>query len=251
MKAGRKFMDLHLPKFVRAVFSTSGCPAQQELAAYADHQWIGPRRHWIERHLVSCDTCVQQVAFLVRTAQQGEPVPSDLMNKAFALAKQEVRHAYPIWKLALPGAFVLLLLSIVSWRLIEHKGAPTHFATETPAPTQTAVVAHNVTPAPRSQEVFRGNDSVESPFLFPTPNQRVDASKLVFRWKPVRRANLYDIEVVTDDGSVIWAERVKASSAVLPSDIHLVKEASYFVRLRIHMVYGSVEVTKAVAFIAE
>jgi hypothetical protein len=241
-------MDLHLPKSVRAVFSTSDCPAQQELAAYADQQLIGPRRHSIERHLVSCDTCVQQVAYLVRTAQQGEPVPVDLINKAFALAKQDIHYGYPIWKLALSGAFAILLLVAVSWRFIEHKGAPT---SETPAPTQTAVVAHNVTPAPNSHEVFRGNDTVESPFLFPSPNQRVDARKLVFRWKPVRRANLYDIEVVTDDGSVIWAERVKASSAALPSDIHLVKEASYFVRLRIHMVYGSVEATKAVGFIAE
>ena len=244
-------MDLHLPKFVRAVFSTSGCPAQQELAAYADHQLIGPPRHTIERHLVSCDTCVQQVAFLVRTAPQSESVPAELMNKAFALAKQEVQYAYPIWKLALSGAFAVILLSIVSWRLIEHKGGHPNFATEAPPPAQIGVVAHNVTPAPKSQEMFRGNDSVESPFLFPSPNQRVDATKLVFRWKPVRRANLYDIEVVTDDGSVIWAEKVKASFAALPSDIHLAKEASYFVRLRVHTVYGSVEVTKAIGFIAE
>jgi hypothetical protein len=244
-------MDLHLPKSVRAVFSTSDCPAQQELAAYADHLLIGPRRHTMERHLVSCDSCIQQVAFLVGTSQHGESVPPELMNKAFALAEPEAQHAYPIWKLALSGAFVLILLSVVGWRLIEHKGGHPNFASETLAPAQIAVVAHDVSPAPKSQEMFRGNDSVDSPFLFPSPNQRVDASKLVFRWKPVRRANLYDIEVVTDDGSVIWAERVKASSAALPRDIHLVKEASYYVRLRIHMVYGSVEVTKAVGFIAE
>jgi hypothetical protein len=244
-------MDLHLPKSVRAVFSPGDCPSQQEIAAYADHRLIGPQRHAIEHHLVGCNTCVQQVAFLIRTTQQEAPVPAELMNKAFAVAKQEVRQVYPVWKLAMSAAFLILLLTVVSWRLIKHKRAPNNFATETPAPAQTAVVAHNVTPAPKDQEVFRGNDSVESPFLFPSPNQRVDASKLVFRWKPVRRANLYDIEVVTDDGSVIWAERVTASSAALPSEIHLVKEASYFVRLRIHMVYGSVEVTKAVAFIAE
>src|SRR5438270_5812844 len=112
-------MDLHLPKSVRRLLRRK-CAAQQELAAYADRHLIGPRRQVIERHLAACDACLQQVAFLVRTtAQPAEAIPTALMHGALALAKQEVRQAYPAWKLALSGAFGILLLCLVSWRFVE------------------------------------------------------------------------------------------------------------------------------------
>jgi hypothetical protein len=99
--------------------------------------------------------------------------------------------------------------------------------------------------------VLRGHDSAESLFLFPSPKQRVNATKLIFRWTPVRHASLYELELVTDDGSVVWTDKVKSPSAALPSNIHLVKNRAYFVRLRVHTTQGSVEVTKAIEFIAE
>jgi len=244
-------MDLRTSRFTRRFFGRSDCPSQQELAGYADRQLIGLQRHAVERHLSSCDACVQQVAFLVRTAQMdGEPVPPELMRSAVALPKQGITQSYPIWKLAVSGAFAILLLGVVGWKVFQHRPEANR-ATENALSSQTVAVAGNhATPLPHDT-LARGNESSESPFLFPSPKQRVDAANLIFRWSPVHGARLYEIQLVTDDGSPVWTENVKSSQAALPSRIHLAKGATYFVRLRIHTARGSVDVTKAVEFIVE
>lgn len=251
MKLKEDAMDLR-PQFIHRWFARNACPPQQELAGYADRQLMGTRRLAVERHLASCDACTEQVAFLVRTAQmQGEQVPAELMNKALATAKREIRKEYPVWKPALSGAFGVVILSLVGWYLVQHRSPHDATANDKVVTSQSSDVAETHLPQSTPDDLVRGNDSPESPFLFPASKQRVDATNLTFRWKTVAGATAYEIELLTDDGSVIWAEKVKSPPIALPRNVHLAKGATYFVRLRTHHSRGSIEVSKVIEFIAE
>ena len=245
-------LDMRTPRLFLRLFARSRCPAQQELAAYADHLLIGSQRHAVERHLAGCGACVRQVAFLVRTApMQGEPVPAELMHRASALGKREIRRAYPVWRLAAAGALGLVLLGIVGWRIAGHRSVSTIISTQKSATSNEVTVAENRTAPSLKDQLVRGNEHSDSPFLFPAAKQRVNTAGLAFRWKDIPGATFYEIELVTDDGSVIWSKKVMSSSVALPSSVHLVKGATYFVRLRIHNARHSVEVSKAVEFITQ
>src|SRR5215467_10968326 len=44
------------------------CPDEHQLAAYVDQQLIGAERERVESHLAKCDSCLQQVGFLVKNS---------------------------------------------------------------------------------------------------------------------------------------------------------------------------------------
>ena len=249
-------MNLHLPKSVRKLFHPADCPDEQQLAAYADRQLIGDERHAVERHLAKCDTCAEQVGFLVSAVPgQLEPVPDELLRKAVALGKREGKGAFASWKPIGVGAFALLLLVAgLSWQLIENRSVRNGAFSKGSTPEQPPVVAQNHLSNPKSspdRDEVRGSGDAESRFLSPLPGSVVAPASLVFRWKPVTDAQFYEVELVSDDGSVIWEQRAQSASVPLPTSVHLVKGKTYFVRLRVHSVRGSVEQTRALGFIVE
>jgi anti-sigma factor RsiW len=237
------------------MFYSSDCPDEQRLAEYADRQLIGDERHAVERHLATCDTCAEQVAFLVSVPAQNEPVPYELLRKALALGKAQGKGAFATWKPVAVGAFALLLLvAVLSWRIIEPQAVRKGASSETTILKQSPFVAQNQVSSPTplpDHDAVRGSSSADARFLFPLPGSVVDPATLVFRWKPVTDAQFYEVELVSDDGSVIWQQRVQSASTPLPTSVHLIKGKTYFVRLRVHSVRGSVEQTKAVGFIIE
>jgi hypothetical protein len=247
-------MNLYLLKSVRRLFYSSDCPDEQRLAEYADRQLIGDERHAVERHLATCDKCVEQVAFLVSAApEQRELVPDEVLHKAFALGKTPSTGTFATWRLARASALALLVVAALSWQLIEHRGVSKGTASETTSSKQPALVAQNqasTTIAVPDHNEVRGSARSESLLLSPLPGTVVDPATLVFRWKPVTYARFYEVELVSDDGSVIWQQRAQSSPISLPPSVHLMRGGTYFVRLRVHDVRGSMEQTRAVWFTA-
>jgi len=249
-------MNVSLLKFVRRLFDTPDCPAEQQLAEYADRQLIGDERHAVEGHLAQCDTCAEQVAFLVRAVPaQLEPVPDELLRKAVALGKTRGKGGFATWRPVGVGALALLLLvAVVSWQLIDNRSVRKENFSKGPTPEQPAVVAQNHVPNPKASpdhNEVRGSAGAESRFFSPLPGNVVDPTTLVFRWKPFADVQFYEVELVSDDGTVIWQQRAQSASVPLPTSVHLAKGKNYFVRLRVHSVRGSVEQTRAVGFIVE
>jgi len=241
-------------KSVRRLLTSNVCPDEQALAAYSDRQLIGTERHAIEHHLSNCDACAGQVAFLVKTADVVQyQVPEDLMVSAVRMGKPQPKRKAPSWRLA--GASALVLIVAISIA-VEY---PKHQTSTRPDPVvsapNTVAESHpeeNTPGPPIASPELRGSgvDSSASPFLFPVPNQTVDVKSVVFLWKKFDGAELYEIELLTDDGSYIWGQKVSAASVALPKSVHLVKGQSYFVKLKIHTQHGSVEQPRALRFIA-
>lgn len=227
------------------------CPTEQQLAEYADQQSIGADRHRIERHLANCDRCLKQVGFLVRNAAgQTQPVPEELFKRAERLGNPPARSTrLPLgWATVATGALAAMVAVFVLTNRSDKPEARGRF-NETAAPSQPGKSA----PAQKMTEhgTVRGADSPAAPLiLYPQEGQTARTAGLTFRWATAGGATFYELQVLSDDGDVIWETRSKSTAAELPGGVHLVKGRAYYVRLRIHTDHGTVEDTKAVSFIA-
>jgi len=241
-----------LPNSLRELLTGAACPNEQALAAYADHQLIGTERHAVEHHLSTCDPCTAQVAFLVRSnAMDADPVPDVLVAKALRFGRQQSSRTAASWSMVGAGAFVLFIgisLAVQHSNRGRSEKAATEVATLTPPSQHHSDKATSETDTRHPE--LRGSEPIQSPFLFPTPNQQVDSANLDFRWKEFAGAESYEIELLSDDGTYLWGKKVSTPTASLPKSIHLIKGRTYFLKLSIHDTHGSIEQTKAIGFVA-
>jgi hypothetical protein len=239
-----------VPQSIKRLFRVKSCPSEQQLAAYADQQLIGDERNLIERHLTTCDACLRQVGFLVRTASMPpEQTPDDFLRSAMNFGSKGApvkRYAWQ-WLAVASAAMVMLAVTRVEiWRGPRSPATPSSVTTE----VNSALQVRPTTPLQqdRDDQVRGGQEPSDSILISPKPDEKINASNLEFRWKPRGDASLYEIEVVSDGGDVIWQQRSHASSLKLPAHIRLEKGKTYYVWIRIHLARGSVEQSKAVRF---
>jgi hypothetical protein len=245
-------MKQNLFKSVQRFLRGTSCPTALQIAAYADCQLIGPERHRVERHIADCDTCGEMIAFLVKS--EPRPIgalPESLLREANAFGHPARNRLLPNWKIASAGAFALLFAIALISRLIDREQIH-RSPIQTPSPsTQIAAnTERGPLAAPRSNPQTRGGAESQSPFLSPLPGEEVDASNLVFRWIADNLAGTYEVQVLTDEGSVAWEGKARTSSLALPKTVKLSKGGTYFVRLKIHTRNGAIVQTKPVKFIA-
>lgn len=229
------------------------CPTEQQLAEYADQQSIGADRQVIELHLVGCDRCLRQLGFLVRNSG-AEPanVPEELLQRAQRLGGRKPRGLFFPWGWATvaTGALAGLLVIFMIGGRPGQKVAPTQVRGNSAIVSQpTAPV---ILPPAGETSADRGTSAgtAQQLLLFPQAGQTVAAGDLTFRWNGAANANFYELQVLSDDGDVIWETHTRSSSAKLPASVHLLKSRTYYVRLRIHGSQDKIEESKTVPFIA-
>lgn len=71
------------------------CANESQLAAYVDGALDALARMTLEKHLADCESCLEQVSFLVRSSNWTESpdVPSWLITKAKALVSKNRRDS--------------------------------------------------------------------------------------------------------------------------------------------------------------
>lgn len=226
------------------------CPHEQQLAAYVDQQLIGKERERVESHLAKCDSCLEQVGFLIK--QSRLPVgaaPSSLVQRAKKLENAVHEHAPFRWEwVSVAAASAVIALGLLLWREVGHniKGPSTIIATA-PQPLAPAV------PATRETEADTAVRSVSPPaslplVLSPQPGAIVHASDFTIRWEAVPNALAYEVRVVTADGDLVWHRRVHQNSVVPPKQT-LRPGLKYFVWVRAWLANGVTHQSAAVEFI--
>jgi hypothetical protein len=236
-------------------FSSRRCLSEQDLAAYADQQLIGTERVRVERHITTCDACLAQVAFLVRSATTDpNETPSFLFTKAAALGKVKSQSSGFRWHwAAAAGALAVIVIAALQSNVAPSQPSPAVAEKETrSSPTIVAdatrtkplqSLADESTVRGRSREVAWGLSS-------PKAGETVDAANLQFRWEPRSGAASYELKVVSEDGNVLWEQRTESTSAKMPASVHLVKGKTYYVWLSVHTASGQIDRAKAVEFVA-
>jgi|SRR5579859_597586 len=226
------------------------CPDEQQLAAYVDQQLIGAERERVESHLAKCDSCLQQVGFLVK--QSGNPVesaPPSLVHRAMDRDTGEYDNAPFGWKwVGLALATLVMVMGLLVWR-----EAPTNIQQNStiiataPQPSGPAIPATVKSDAETAVRSVTPPDS-QPLVLSPQPGATVHDSDLKIRWEPVPHAAAYEVFVVTADGDLVWRKRVHDDSVTPPKQM-LRRGLKYFVWVRAWLADGKTEQSPTVPFI--
>lgn len=224
------------------------CPDEHGLAAYADQQLIGAERERVESHLSKCDSCLQQVAFLIRHAQAAASVPPRFLVRARQLESGAQRSRPVVWQWAgVAAVLAVVAVSATLWRgQLNHPLDPP--VRVVAAGRQAADIPSN--PSPETETSVRGGSrGVSLPLvLSPRAGATVHPSDFIIRWQPMPGAVAYEVRVVTADGTLVWHKRVQ-EALVRPPAQTLRPGKKYFVWVRALLSDGETQRSTAVSFI--
>jgi hypothetical protein len=242
---------MHTPFFrsIRKWLGARPCPTEQLLAAYADRQLIGEERHTVEHHLADCPRCAEQVAFLARGVPSADSeVPPRFLKQALAFGRPRPSRQIPSWALIGSAATAALLLIFSTMQHSRHREVAA-----TPVPTIAPLSATQ----PRtgindagSAVQLRGSEDRQPSFIYPVAGQKNVTTPIIVRWSPSDQAESYEVELLSDSGTLLWSTRVSSLQAALPRNVHLSVGRTYYLRLSIHQKSGSTQRTKAIRFVA-
>jgi hypothetical protein len=247
------------------------CPDEALLSAYVDHGISDEKREKVEAHLADCDVCLGQVAVLAsQPADLAAPVVPGAVARARDLVGLPPSPWRPLilrWGTALAcvaGVAVAAALVLRTPQAPPTAPAP-DAATAVPAqpaaepagpPAVTAPQVESRTPkaepttaSPSPRTVRRSTSAALTlAVLFPADNATLVRQDLEFRWQPVPGSVYYEINVVTDDGTVVWHTRVEGTSTRLPDGTKLDTGAKYFIWVKAFLTGGETVRSAAVAF---
>ena len=228
------------------------CPDEYQLAAYVDQQLIGAERERVESHLAKCNSCLQQVGFLIKEF----PVtllaaPPSLLHSARQLATVRSGNAPFGWKwLTVAASIAVIAIGLAVWyearTYNEQHSTIVATARRAPAPAiredtnSAAETAVRSASPPESQPVV----------LSPQPGATVHDSDFIIRWEPVPNATAYEVRVVTADGDLVWRKRVNGNSVNAPRET-LRPGFKYFVWVRVWLANGKTYQSPAIGFMGE
>ncbi len=226
------------------------CPDEERIAAYVDGRLASPARERVEGHLARCEACLGQLVFLLRLekAQPPPPVPESLLARARASAASGRRRvlAPGLQWAALAGATASAFFVAAVWLrqpspivppAAPSAPPPAEKASPPPAsPGPSAAAAAPASPPPR--RVRGGGGSPAPEILVPREGSVVPGDGLEIRWRGVRGALVYEVRLVTADGSLVWEERTEATAALLPAGVRLEPGRRYYVWVRAYLSEG-------------
>jgi hypothetical protein len=225
------------------------CPDEHQLAAYVDQQLIGAERERVESHLAKCDSCLQQVGFLVKSQVPTGSAPGSLVHRAkrFEAAASENAHFHWTW-VGVAAASVVMAAGLAVWR----EARPNIGAHS----TIIATAQHPPAPAVRDKVQPNAGDAVRSVHvpdsqlvvLSPQPGAVVHASDFTIRWEPVPSSAAYEVRIVTANGDLVWRKRVHENS-INPPEQTLRPGLKYFLWVRAWLANGKTQQSPAIGFI--
>jgi hypothetical protein len=226
------------------------CPDEHHLAAYVDQQLIGAERERVESHLAKCDSCLQQVGFLIKQSQVvAGAAPASLVHRAEQLETAAHEDAPFGWKwVSVAAVIAIVAIGVVVSRKAQPK-IEEHSTIVATAQQQSAPIIRDKAKSGADAAVRNVSPPASLPLvLSPQPGAIVHASDFTIRWDAVPNAVAYEVRVVTADGDLVWHKRVHENS-VNPPKQTLRPGLKYFVWVRAWLADGRTQQSVAVGFI--
>lgn len=264
--------DFFLSRSDSAVRRGWRCPDELQLTAYTERQLTGRAQNSIEGHLADCAFCRGQVAFLTQAADwtASEEIPVIALRQARDLVppKSEKLTVWP-WRWAAVGAAavsVILLVTFIALRFQRQKvNAPSeplvaqqHQPELAPPIVETSPAVARPGPArvhekpglaqPATPETRRENQPQLPVVVFPHDGATVGKSELDIRWEPFADAILYDVRVVTTEGTLVFESSTGDTHLRITDDNQLQRGTKYFVSVRARLRQGTTTKSDPVSF---
>ena len=177
-----------------------GCLNEYQLASYLDGG-LSERDHGcFETHLADCAYCIERVGILGRAGESENniPVPDSAQNW---------------WRTAPQWAAAAIVVVAVGVGI----------QLNSPYQSIQPVDVHetrNIAPATQGPS-----------FLSPREGMTITPDFEVFNWTAVPDSLYYQLRIVSDDGDLLWQERVNGTQWELPAGLMLSPDTEYFVRV--------------------
>jgi len=207
-----------------------GCPDDYTLASYIDGG-LSERDHGrFEQHLADCGYCMARVGILGRASETETPVevPDLLRARSGKLVNNQVAENIQInrgrWQKAprwAVAAVVVLAIGALS-QMYSFKPNGQEPATSIGSPGQPNEIRET-----RNME----SGTMGPSFLSPLEGMTIIPDGGLFNWTPVQDSLYYQLRIVSDEGDLVWQERVDGTQWALPSGLSLSPGAEYFVRV--------------------
>lgn len=248
------------------------CPDEIQLAAYVDSRLQGSAREFVEKHVADCDSCLQQISFLVQGADQevSAEVPATVLRRARNLAPRKsgsgVNWGWRWGAASAAVASLVLLVTFIAFRFRTQSAvnapseplvAQQHQPDIVPGP-KTAPGVSSPGPPPAVDklksaerpvpEVRRETPAQLPQVVFPQNGATLRRSEVDFRWAPFPDAVFYDIRVVTAAGDLVLESKTEDTHLRLVDENRLQPGAKYFVSVRAHLRQGNTVKSSIVSF---
>ena len=215
------------------------CLDESRCGRLIDGQLTDKEREAIVRHLADCRNCLDLVAGLVELQRHNvDSIPPDLVAAALALApEQQSIPAYLQYqwqtKVAVAASLFLLVGALV-WQYEAILDLKSTYNSSQPTVEERADVRIGA----RDQE--RVN------IISPIGDANVDPDDIKFQWSPVDRSVFYQVQLLSDDGDVVWESRTENTNIQLPQDLQLSSAGGYFLWVKAHLSDGKTIKSKVV-----
>ena len=200
------------------------CPDDYDFASYIEGGLSEKEHIGFEQHLSDCDFCLERVGLLGRAGDREAEsrVPELLLARAAKLAKNQdgdninplMRHTRRWAAAAVVVLAIGILMNLESFKQV----------------TPGSIPAGGSLSANR-QERSIGPYALVPKLISPLENATIDPRTQQFVWAAVRDSLYYQIRIVSDEGDLLWQERVVGTQWGLPPELALAVDADYFVRV--------------------
>lgn len=220
-----------LQQFAETAERQHGCADDYQLASYMDGGQSEEGHSRFELHLADCDYCIERVGLLGR-ARESEieaTVPELVLARSRKLANGTSPEEFqaglqlrwrnaPRWATA---AVVVLAIGALSQLY-----SPSPNGQKPSPPIET----------PGQQTGIRDTRSIDPDamgprFLSPLEGMTITPNGGMFNWTAIPDSLYYQVRIVSDEGDLVWQERVNSTQWALPADLSLAPGAEYYVRV--------------------
>jgi len=199
------------------------CPDDYDLASYLEGGLSEREHHHFELHLADCDFCMGLVGLLgrARDSEANEQIPELLMARSRKLANSKT--GMPAFRLRHGRRWATAAAVVLAFGLFINLESSRQFNPGTGSP--------GASPDPVRQERSIDPYALVPRVTSPLDNSKIDPTSQQFSWAPVRDSLYYQVRIVSDEGDLLWQERLPGTQWKLPSELTLSSNAEYFVRV--------------------
>ena len=246
------------------------CPEENKLAEYVDGRLSGSERTAFERHTSDCQSCLEAIAFLTRSAEwtDSKEIPAYLVARARGLVTQKA----PVWRWrwaipAVAAVCLVLALSFLVFRsrvrqpnvavdeslIAQNQQTPPPVVVNTPAEEPPRPLPSRSVTKPnlnqgQTPSVRRIQSGLLPRLLVPREGSVLRRDELEFRWEPVSEAAFYRVRLATADGSLVREMETREPTLKLADDVKLTADANYYVTVVAHTSDGRATKSEIVRF---
>jgi hypothetical protein len=250
------------------------CPDENKLAAYVGQSLSGSARNSVEAHLVDCDFCLGQVAFLTHSSDwvNSEAVPAQLLSRARKLVTRKPGKVITLgWRWAVSAAAVACFVLVFAFVVLQVRRQPSVSLTTGPliaqaSPEPVASPQLNAGPPalrsespravatktkrPLGPSIVRGKtvDDLFPKLISPRDGAVVRRKDLEFRWEQVSEAIFYEVRIMSAEGDLVFEGQTENTILKPGSTAPLVPGMKYFASIRAHLRQGKAAKSSLVSF---